>query len=171
MYQLNGNRGSKDVIALQISSSKECTNCIGSRVRGTQLNGWKNLRNVPTMQSGTPPRGGPKEDTNEMGGLRNVQSAWGRGRGTYQLRRGGPSLLLPSAGCAWARVAVAPLRLLCCAVLCGALCWSRSLLTRGPGRKIAEHGVPVMPVLSASLGDWCAVLRCLEPELWSGKWI
>lgn len=138
MYQLNG---SKDVITVQISSSKGCINCIVSRVRGTQqLSGWKDLRNVPTMQGSIPREAGLRRIPIRWGcGLRNVPSARGRDRGTYQLRRGGPSLLLPSAGCAWARVAVAPLRLLCCAVLCGGLCRSQSLLTRGPGRKIAEH--------------------------------
>lgn len=33
MYQLNGNRGSKDVIAVQISSSEEC-NVLGAESKG-----------------------------------------------------------------------------------------------------------------------------------------
>lgn len=92
------------------------------------------LRNVPTTQ-GSPPRAGPNGCTHERGcGPWNVPSTRGR---DVPVRRGGASLLLPSKGCMWARVAGARLRILCYAGICGEdyACWPEVPVGKAPSMK------------------------------------
>lgn len=59
----------------------------------------------------------------------------GAGCRDVPVRRGGALLLLPSTGCVWARVAVAPLRILCRVVLYGGdgPCWTEASVGKASG--------------------------------------
>lgn len=115
------------------------------------------MRDIPTERVE-----GFEECTNYAGpaperqDLRKEPTKRGVACGTYHLHGAESRDVPPAQGRPSSPVAQHGMRVGACrrgttalAVRCGDLWRSRSLLARGPGRKIAGHGVPVMPALSA----------------------